>query len=90
MTDFVQVKADYQKFSENLLEVPFTTLDDYFEALKDYGQRMDKLVNKVRIIILGNILKLKNFSPLSIDFQLLPCLILRARLKPKKLTLVEK
>ena len=55
MTDFEQVKADYQKFKENLLEVPFTTLDEYFDSLKDYGQRMDKMANKVRIIILGKV-----------------------------------
>ena len=51
MDNFETVKSDYFSFRENLLEVPYTTLNEYFELLKSYGQQMDQLSSRSRLIL---------------------------------------
>ena len=51
MENFDTVKSDYLSFKDNLLDVPYTTLNDYFELLKSYGQQMDQLNSRSRLIL---------------------------------------
>jgi len=51
MDNFDTVKSDYHLFKENLLEIPYMTLNEYFASLKSYGQQIDQLNSRLKLIL---------------------------------------
>ena len=51
MDNFDTVKSDYHSFKGNLLEIPYMTLNEYFASLKSYGQQIDQLKSRLKLIL---------------------------------------